>query len=442
MQRLVMTPAPGGRVLRFAGDRLSFALQWSDGSALPKGWRALLRTNIGRGAALRKEIIHAHTGGLDPASNSWHDIPLEAAGTLWHREIALTETGYFNAKAYAIDPRGVQHWPEGPDLGVSVHPDAYRSANTIYCAFVRTFGATRTAQSTERPTVEAQLKKLDAQGYTVIPPSGKFRDVITQLPHIIDRLGCRILHPAAGEPDADDVRTVRAIRESVRGAGFDGGRSGAGGLRQADNGGGAVLRTDLRDASAGGRVFLDVVANHTGWGSTLWERHPEWFIKDERGAFMSPGAWGVTWEDLVELDHSNPALWEELAEVFLTWCRRGVDGFRCDAGYKIPVPAWQYITARVLDEFPQTIFLLEGLGGSWKATEDLLTEGGMQWAYSELFQNYSARDVAAYADYSLRQSGARGACMCITARRTTTIGWRDWGRHGRCCATGCADWRA
>ena len=39
---------------------------------------------------------------------------------------------------------------------------------------------------------------------------------------------------------------------------------------------------------------------------------------------------------------------------------------------------------------------LEGLGGSWEATENLLTDGGMQWAYSELFQNYSGRQVADY----------------------------------------------
>jgi predicted glycogen debranching enzyme len=73
------------------------------------------------------------------------------------------------------------------------------------------------------------------------------------------------------------------------------------------------------------------------------------------------------------------------------------------------VPAWQYIIARVQDEFPETIFLLEGLGGSWEATEALLTEGGMQWAYSELFQNYSGRDVAWYLDYANRQSARAGS---------------------------------
>jgi hypothetical protein len=68
------------------------------------------------------------------------------------------------------------------------------------------------------------------------------------------------------------------------------------------------------------------------------------------------------------------------------------------------VRAWRYITARVLDEFPETVFLLEGLGGSWEATETLLTEGAMQWAYSELFQNYSGLEIASYLEYALRQS--------------------------------------
>jgi len=68
------------------------------------------------------------------------------------------------------------------------------------------------------------------------------------------------------------------------------------------------------------------------------------------------------------------------------------------------VPAWRYITARVQQEFPDTVFLLEGLGGSWEATENLLTEGAMQWAYSELFQNYSRHEISDYLDYALKQS--------------------------------------
>ena len=160
--------------------------------------------------------------------------------------------------------------------------------------------------------------------------------------------------------------------------------------------------------SLGARVFLDIVINHTGWGSALQENHPEFFLRNPDGTFASPGAWGTIWEDLVELKQDDVALWDKIADALLIWCRRGVDGFRCDAGYKIPVPAWQYIIARVQDEFPETIFLLEGLGGSWEATENLLTDGGMQWAYSELFQNYSGRQVADYLDYANRQSSRVG----------------------------------
>ncbi|HSU53818.1 MAG TPA: amylo-alpha-1,6-glucosidase, partial [Candidatus Dormibacteraeota bacterium] len=43
-------------------------------------------------------------------------------------------------------------------------------------------------------------------------------------------------------------------------------------------------------------------------------------------------------------------------------------------------------------------------GGAWEATEALLTDGGMQWAYSELFQNFSPREISTYLDHSVAQS--------------------------------------
>ena len=402
MQPLVMTPGPGERLVRFVGDQLSFRLDL--GGSLPEGWQARLRTNVGRGETLRREFIHEHTGQVKLANASWRDVPMTPQDGAWSISFSLTEVGFFKAKAYAIDPDGRQHWPPGPDFGVSVHPDAYRTANTIYCAFPRMFGASRTAVATIDEKHETILKSLDKQDYTVIPPSGKLRDVIACLPHIIDTLGCRILHLLPVNPTPTTyARFGRfgspyacqdwlAIDPAL--VVFDKRTTGVDQFRE------LTYATHAR----GAKVFLDVVINHTGWGSTLQENHPEWYVRDKDGSFVSPGAWGTIWEDLAELDHSNPALWEHIADVFLEWCRRGVDGFRCDAGYKIPVPAWRYITARVQQEFPDTIFLLEGLGGSWEATENLLTEGAMQWAYSELFQNYSRQEVTDYLTYALKQS--------------------------------------
>ena len=316
----------------------------------------------------------------------------------------LAEVGWFKAKAYLLDEKNWQHWPDGADVGISVHPNFARTANTIYCAFPRLFGATRNLASARDEKLEAQIQPLDGKDFTVIPPSGKLRDLTRQLPHIVQTLGCRIVHLLPVHPTPTTY--ARFGRFGSPYAALD--------LTAVDP---ALVEFDKRATgidqfceltfaahSLGARVFIDIVINHTGWGSTLQENHPEFFLKKPDGEFASPGAWGTTWEDLVELEQCDVSLWDIIADSLLIWCRRGVDGFRCDAGYKIPVAAWQYIIARVQDEFPETIFLLEGLGGSWEATEALLTEGGMQWAYSELFQNYSGREVAWYLDYANRQS--------------------------------------
>lgn len=413
MQPLVpiMTPPPGERLLRFVGDRVRFQLKDRGGRSPTKGWSAFLRTTLGRADALRREILQAHTSGLPLGGAAWRDLPMYEDAQGWSLDLPVAEPGYFKAKAYLVDERGWQHWTEGPDFGITVHPDRYRAANIIYCAFVRMFGDTKTALTTIDEKRDEILKELDDQGYAAIPPSGKLRDLIQQLPHIIETLGCRIIHllpihptPTTyarfgrfGSPYA--ALDLTAIDPAL--VVFDKRTTGIDQFQE------LAYATHLR----GARLFLDIVINHTGWGSVLQENHPEWFLRDSDGSFASPGAWGTVWEDLVELKHDNVALWDALAEMFLTWCRRGVDGFRCDAGYKVPTPAWQYIVARVQDEFPETIFLLEGLGGAWEATEALLTEGGMQWAYSELFQNFSARHVSGYLDHNLKQSQRVGVLV-------------------------------
>jgi starch synthase (maltosyl-transferring) len=400
----VMTPPPGTRLLRFVGDRVAFGL------AHPRpgtpGWRAFLRTNLTRGTGMRLELLAllGERSG-DPAGSSWRDIPLEEAEGGWALDLALTEPGHFRAKAYCVDPEGFQHWPEGEDLSLSIHPDRLRTANTIYCAFPRMFGG---AAGHQRADLAQAIQALDASGYTVIPPSGRLRDLTAAVPHIMDRLGCRILHllPVGPVP----TTFARMGRFGSPYAQLD--------LTAIDP---ALVDFDRRTTAVeqfeeltgavhqrGGQVFLDVLVNHTGWGSRLLENRPEWFRRNPDGTFHSPGAWGTTWADLVELDQGSSALWDTVARALLRWCGRGVDGFRCDAGYMVPLPAWQYITAKVHQAYPEAVFLLEGLGGSWEATEALITRGGMQWAYSELFQNYHPIEVAHYLDHCLRQGERTG----------------------------------
>jgi glycogen debranching enzyme len=437
MEKPILSPSPGARGVRFVGDRCLFRLSPARPLSHPGRLTARLRTNLGRGRMLRREIIDAAMQPRPPAASSWHDIPMIWREGGWELELALTEVGFFRAKGYLVDERGWQVWPEGPDIGLSVHPDHTRCGNTIYCAFTRMFGPTRTQGKTGQAPRQKLLQTLEREGYAVLPPSGTFRDLRRVLPHIVDDLQCHILHLLPVNPTPTTF--ARFGRFGSPYAALD--------LTAIDL---ALVEFDRRTTAVeqfcelayavharGARLFLDVVVNHTGWGAALQNEHPEWYARNPDGTFRSPGAWGVTWEDLAELEPQHPAMWEVFAEALLTWCRRGVDGFRCDAGYKVPMPVWQYIAARVREEYPETVFLLEGLGGGWADTENLLTDGGMQWAYSELFQEHSAAQVSGYLEHALKHSQQTGILVHYSEThdnpRLAAEG-RDWSllRHRLC----------
>jgi glycogen debranching enzyme len=332
----------------------------------------------------------------------WNDLPMrELSPGCYRIDLPLVETGVFEAKAFLLsDGEDSAQWVPGENLRVKVESAETYCSNTIYSTFPRQFGH---AGGVSADLAQAQLQ-LDAAGYHVIPPSGTFRDVIRKLDEIA-ALRVRILqllpvHPVPttfarmgrfGSPfAAGDYYTVDpALAE------FDKHTPPMGQFRE------------LVDAAhaRGMRLFLDMPANHTGWASALQNHHPEWFQHTDDGDFVQPGAWGVVWE---ALDYSHHSLWRYMGEVFLHWCRLGVDGFRCDAGYMLPVGAWQYILAKVRSEYPDATFLLEGLGGPQETTATLLGEIGLDWAYSELFQNHDAEAIARYMDTAWQVSHTLG----------------------------------
>ncbi|MDP2643499.1 MAG: amylo-alpha-1,6-glucosidase, partial [Desulfobacterales bacterium] len=298
-------------------------------------------------------------------------------------------------------------WPAGPNVTINVEPADTCCANIIYNVFVRQFGPNKAGGFFEN-IPPGWVDGLDRSGYTVIPPSGTFRDLITELDFIVYELGCRILqllpvHPTPttyarmgrfGSPYA--ALSFTAVDPAL--ASFD---PKATPLEQF---------VELVDAihARNAKVMIDIAINHTGWAADLHGAHPEWLMRDASGKIEVPGAWGVNWEDLTRLDYSRRDLWQYMADVFLTWCRRGVDGFRCDAGYMIPLAAWQYIIASVKVQFPGAIFFMEGLGGKISVMRDLLNLANFNWAYSELFQNYERSQVEDYLPEAIRISESDG----------------------------------
>ena len=405
---LTMKPAAGERHVGFVGDRLEFELLVHGTSKSWSRCTARLRTTIGSGATIDREIIRAYETSASQRTEGCRDLPMQRTVSGFRLSLLLSETGFYWAKPFLVDENGQSHWPAGDNYGVSVHPNDYRTANLIYCAWPRLFGETRRKAVGEDQEKEERMRQWDRDGYALIPPSGTLRDLKGALGHIVDDLGCRIIHLLPVNPTPATFARFGRFGSPYAALDLTGVDASLVEFDQRTTGVQQFCELAREARRRQAKIILDLVINHTGWGSLLYENHPEWFRRHADGRFASPGAWGTIWEDLVELEHEDPKLGRQLAEVFLTWCRRGVNGFRCDAGYMVPLPMWRYLTARVRQEFPNTIFLLEGLGGSWEATERLLTQGGMQWAYSELFQNYSGGQVSWYLDYALLQSQCLG----------------------------------
>ena len=334
-------PGCGEYELRWKGDPLAVSLTLDS----PRQGRAVFRTDVG---------------------GEWTDLPMSAtAPGAFAVTVPLENVGVFDGKCcFFPDGSSVPEWPQGGNLRIKVAPAATRRANAIYTVFPRQFGSFR--------AVRRQLGHImDVMGFRIVQTLPPFPVPTTYA--VMGEYGCpfaatdfRSVDPALAEFDrcTTPLDQFRELVDAVH--------------------------------AKGGQLFIDLPANHTGWASTLQTHHPEWFRRQPGGQFISPGAWGVVWEDLVELDYAHEALRDYMAEVFLFWCRQGVDGFRCDAGYMIPAAAWEVIVQRVREQYPDTVFMLEGLGGPLAVTDRLLAETGLDWAYSEIFQTYDRRQFEQY----------------------------------------------
>ena len=374
---MIQSPEPGSFLLRWRGDVVHVKLV-VEGA---RRGRAALRTNLGHAAIRREEIIDETEKGLTPLARAWSDIPLgETSPGVFEADIRLEEVGVFSGKA-CFFPEGsnVPEWPFGSNFHIKVESAETRANNSIYCVFPRQFGSFREV-----------ARRLDCimgeMGFRIVQTLPPFPVPTTYA--VMGEYGCPFaatdflsVDPAMAEFD-EFATPMSQFKELI----------------------GAVHARK-------GLFFIDLPANHTGWASTLQTHHPEWFCREADGRFHSPGAWGVKWADLVELDYSNAGLRSYMADVFLFWCRIGVDGFRCDAGYMIPAETWSYIVARVREEYPDTVFLLEGLGGEISVTDRLLAESGLDWAYSEMFQTYDREQFERYLPDAIARSEKFGTLV-------------------------------
>ena len=161
----------------------------------------------------------------------------------------------------------------------------------------------------------------------------------------------------------------------------------------------------LADAihARGMKLMIDVVYNHASPDCVLFEQHPEFFWHDAEG---KPGNKIGNWADVIDLDYTNPALWDYQIESLCGWAKI-VDGFRCDVASFVPLAFWEKARAAVEKIRPGCIWLAEtvhgGFGaearhlGFYSATDyEMFSAFDLEYEYDirEYFERYLRGEIA------------------------------------------------
>lgn len=132
----------------------------------------------------------------------------------------------------------------------------------------------------------------------------------------------------------------------------------------------------------GMKCIIDVVYNHTSPDSWLAQHHPEWFYHREDGSFGNKIG---EWPDIIDLDYSQPGLWEYQIETLKQWAAM-VDGFRCDVAPLVPLAFWLRAREEVEKVRPGCLWLSETVEPVF--TLDNRARGMVSLSDSEIYQAF------------------------------------------------------
>ncbi len=103
-------------------------------------------------------------------------------------------------------------------------------------------------------------------------------------------------------------------------------------------------------------IIMDLVADHTSWDNPLIKEHPDWYVHDSTGKIIPPNP---DWTDVAKLNYRNKNLRRYMIKMMKYWVKDiGVDGFRCDAAWMVPLSFWNEARA-ALDKIKPVMMLAE-----------------------------------------------------------------------------------
>jgi len=223
------------------------------------------------------------------------------------------------------------------------------SLKTVEVIAPRLIGATHQIKSSLVPQPEwlkqAVIYEINVRQYS---PEGTFQQVIEDLPRLkalgVNLLWLMPIHPISEVRRKGSLGSYYSIRDYME--------------VNPEFGSKEDLKALIDQAHAlGFKVILDLVINHTGWDHEWITTHPEYYVQSG-GQIIHPI--GTDWEDVAQLNFSDPQLVNELVLMTQYWVREfGVDGYRADVAGLVPVSVWNHIHEGLLDVNPDVFMLAE-----------------------------------------------------------------------------------
>jgi glycosidase len=104
------------------------------------------------------------------------------------------------------------------------------------------------------------------------------------------------------------------------------------------------------------KVIIDIVAGQTAWDSVLMA-HPEYYLHDAKGRIIPPNP---AWTDVAGLNYANRDLRQYMIEMMKYWLKEfGMDGFRCDVAYTVPVDFWEEARTELEKVNPEVLIIAD-----------------------------------------------------------------------------------
>lgn len=134
--------------------------------------------------------------------------------------------------------------------------------------------------------------------------------------------------------------------------------------------------------------------------------HPEWFKHLPDGSIRYAENPPKKYEDIVPFDFECEewqALWDALCGVVLHWAEFGVRIFRVDNPHTKPFAFWEWLIARVREQYPDVVFLSEAF--TRPAVLHYLAKVGFSQSYTYFTWRNTKREII---DYITELNGGEG----------------------------------